>query len=107
MGKSETNVDSEAIAYLPAMAWEQGLASLDTSGGRTALQQKLENLPCLDKPFLLAYWRSEAFLEIARPLLELEEAFQNIAGAELIPQLFETLKYTLGGNRTWMIVASE
>jgi len=101
LGKSETNLDSEAIAYLPAIAWEQGLASLDTSGGRTALRQTLDNLPCLDKPFLLAYWRSEAFLEIARPLLELEEAFQNIAGAELIPQLFETLKSTLGGSRTW------
>ncbi len=101
LGKSETNLDSEAIAYLPAIAWEQGLASLDTSGGRTALQQTLDNLPCLEKPFLLAYWRSEAFLEIARPLLELEEVFQDIAGAELIPQLFETLKSTLGGNRTW------
>ncbi len=101
LGKSATNIDSEAIAYLPAIAWEQGLSSLDTSGGRSTLQQTLENLPCLDKPFLLAYWRSEAFLEIARLLLELEELFQNIAGAELIPKLFETLKSTLGGNRTW------
>ncbi|NMF66197.1 type I-D CRISPR-associated helicase Cas3' [Brasilonema octagenarum UFV-E1] len=101
LGKCETNINSEAIAYLPAIAWEEGLASLDISGGRIALEQTLKNLPCLEKPFLLAYWRSEAFLEIARPLLELEEAFQDIAGAELIPQLFETIKSTLGGNRTW------
>ncbi|MBO3458937.1 type I-D CRISPR-associated helicase Cas3' [Aetokthonos hydrillicola Thurmond2011] len=101
LGKPETNIDSEAIAYLPAIAWEQGLASLDTSRGRTALEQTLDKIPCLDKPFLLAYWRSEAFLEIARPLLELEEVFQNLPGSELIPQLFETLKSILGGNRTW------
>ncbi len=36
----------------------------------------LENLSCLDRPFLEIYWRSEAFLEIARPLLELEESLQ-------------------------------
>ena len=101
LGKSETNIDSEAIAYLPADAWEQNLTSLDTSGGRVALKEMLDNLPCLDKPFLAAYWRSEAFLEIARPLLELEELLENLADSELIPQLFETLRSVLGGNRTW------
>lgn len=101
LGKTETNIDSEAIAYLPANAWEEGLTSLDTTGGRTALKEMLDNLPCLDKPFLTAYWRSEASLEIARPLLELEENFENIAGAELIPRLFETLKSVLEGKRTW------
>ncbi|MEH1908002.1 hypothetical protein [Nostoc sp.] len=55
----------------------------------------------MDKPFLTAYWRSEASLEIARPLLELEEVFENLAGAELIPKLFETLKSVLEGKRTW------
>lgn len=101
LGKSETNIDSEAIAYLPANAWEEGLTSLDTTGGRTALKDLLETLPCLDKPFLTAYWRSEASLEIARPLSEFEEALQNLSGAELIPKLFETLQSVLGGNRTW------
>ncbi|MEH2115566.1 type I-D CRISPR-associated helicase Cas3' [Nostoc sp.] len=79
LGKSETNIDSEAIVYLPANAWEEGLTSLDTTGGRTALKDLLETLPCLDKPFLKAYWRSEAFLEIARPLLELEEMLEGLA----------------------------
>ncbi|MEA5582062.1 type I-D CRISPR-associated helicase Cas3' [Nodularia harveyana UHCC-0300] len=101
LGKPETNIDSEAIAYLPADSWEEGLTSLDTSNGRTALKEILNTLPSLDKPFLTAYWRSEAFLEIARPLLELEEVLENLAGAELIPQLFETLKSVLGGKRTW------
>ncbi|WP_315789392.1 type I-D CRISPR-associated helicase Cas3' [Fischerella sp. JS2] len=101
LGKTETNVDSEAIAYLPANAWEEGLTSLNTTRGRTALKDVLDTLPCLDKPFLTAYWRSEAFLEIARPLLELEEVFENLGGAELISKLFETLKSVLGGNRTW------
>ena len=101
LGKSETNIGSEAIAYLPAKAWEENLTSLDVSGGRVALKQALDNLPCLDKPFLLAYWRSEAFLEIARPLLELEEMLKDLKEAELIPQLFDTLTSILGGNRTW------
>jgi len=101
LGKSETNIDSEAIAYLPADAWKEGLTSLDTTGGRTTLKEVLDRLPCLDKPFLTAYWRSEASLEIARPLLELEEVFENLAGAELIPKLFETLKSVLEGKRTW------
>jgi CRISPR-associated endonuclease/helicase Cas3 len=101
LGKSETNIESEAIAYLPANAWEEGLTSLHTTGGRTALKEVLDTLPCLDKPFLTAYWRSEASLEIARPLSEFEEALQNLSGAELIPKLFETLQSVLGGNRTW------
>ena len=101
LGKSETNIDSEAIAYLPDTAWEQCLSTLDGAGGRAALKQMLDSIPCLDKPFLDVYWRSEAFLEIARPLLELEEKFENLPGNELIPQLFNTLKEILGGNRDW------
>lgn len=101
LGKSETNIDSEAIAYLPSEAWKEGITSLDTSRGRVALQEMLNQLPCLDKPFLLAYWRSEAFLEIARPLLELEEVLEGLAEAKLIAQLFDTLKSVLGGERTW------
>lgn len=101
LGKAETNIDSEAIAYLPDTAWEQGLSTLDCTGGRATLKQILDGIPCLDKPFLDAYWRSEAFLEIARPLLELEEKFDNLPGSELILQLFNTLKETLGGNRDW------
>ncbi|MEH2198703.1 type I-D CRISPR-associated helicase Cas3' [Nostoc sp.] len=101
LGKSETNIDSEAIAYLPANAWEEGLTSLDTTGGRTALKEVLETLPSLDKPFLKAYWRSEAFLEIARPLLELEEMLEGLAEEKLILELFNTLKSIFEGNRTW------
>ncbi|BAZ29220.1 DEAD/DEAH box helicase domain-containing protein [Cylindrospermum sp. NIES-4074] len=101
LGKSETNIDSEAIAYLPANAWEEGITSLDTSGGRAALQEMLDKLPCLDKPFLRAYWCSEAFLEIARPLLELEELFEGLAEDQLISRLFDTLKSVLGGTRSW------
>lgn len=101
LGKTETDIPSDAIAYLADTAWEQGLSSLDTTEGRTALKQTLETLPCLDKPFLLAYWRSEAFLEIARPLLELENKLKDLPGSEYIPQLFNTLKDILGGNRNW------
>lgn len=101
LGKSETNIDSEAIAYLPADAWEQNITSLDISGGRAALKEILDKLPCLDKPFLKAYWYSEASLEIARPLLELEELLDKIPGAELIPKLFNTLKTILESKRTW------
>jgi CRISPR-associated endonuclease/helicase Cas3 len=101
LGKTETNIDSEAIAYLPDTAWEQGLSSLDCSGGRLELKQMIDSIPCLDKPFLDVYWRSEASLEIARPLLEMEEKLENLPGSELIPQLFGTLKETLGGNHDW------
>ena len=101
LGKPQTDIPSEAIAYLPVKAWEEGLASLDVSGGRQSLKQTLDSLPSLDKPFLLAYWRSEAFLEIARPLLEIENRMQGLEYSDLIIQLFETLKGILGGNRTW------
>jgi CRISPR-associated endonuclease/helicase Cas3 len=101
LGKSETNIDSEAIAYLPAEAWEQDITSLDTNGGRAALKEMLDKLPCLDKPFLKVYWHSEASLEIARPLLELEELLDKIPGAELIPNLFETLRLIFESKRTW------
>lgn len=101
LGKSITNIDSEAIAYLPADAWKEGLTDLNITGGRTALQEMLDNLPCLEKPFLTAYWCSEASLEIARPLLELEEVFENLPDAELIPKLFNTLKFVLDNKRNW------
>ncbi|MBD0311131.1 MAG: type I-D CRISPR-associated helicase Cas3', partial [Microcoleus sp. T1-bin1] len=58
LGKTETNIDSEAIAYLPDKAWQQGLSTLDCTGGRAALKQMLDRIPCLDKPFLDVYWRS-------------------------------------------------
>ena len=106
LGKTQTDIPSDAIAYLPDTAWEQGLSSsgvfsLNTIGEREALKKTLEKISCLDKPFLHAYWRSEAFLEIARPLLELENKFKGLAGSEYIPQLFNTLKDCLGGKRTW------
>ena len=101
LGKPQTDIPSEAIGYLPVKAWEEGLASLDVSGGREALKQTLENTASLDKPFLLAYWRSEAFLEIARPMLEIENRMQGLEYSDLIIELFETLKDLLGGNRTW------
>lgn len=101
LGRQQTNLPSEAIAYLPEQAWEQGLDSLDCSGGRAALQQKLSEITCLDRPFLSIYWQSEAFLEIARPLLKLEELMQGLSQSELIPELYDTLKAVLGGKRDW------
>ena len=101
LGKAKTEIPSEAIAYLPAKAWEQGITSLDRESGRTGLTQTLETLPCLDRPFLEIYWRSEAFLEIARPLLELEKDFQDSPQLEFISQLYATLQSILGGKRDW------
>jgi len=101
LGKTQTDVPSEAIAYLPAAAWEQGINDLDCLGGRAALTQALENLSCLERPFLEIYWRSEAFLEIARPLLELEEMLEKLPESRVIPELYETLQSILGGKRDW------
>jgi CRISPR-associated endonuclease/helicase Cas3 len=101
LGKSETNIPSEAIAYLPETAWEQGINDLNCDGGRSALWQTLEELKCLDKPFLQIYWQSEAFLEIAKPLLVLSDMMENLPQADFIPKLYETLKVTLGGRNNW------
>jgi CRISPR-associated endonuclease/helicase Cas3 len=101
LGKSETNISSEAIAYLPETSWEQGIADLNCDGGRSALFQKLEELKCLDKPFLQIYWQSEAFLEIAKPLLVLSDMMEKLPQADFIPKLYETLKTTLGGRKDW------
>ncbi len=101
LGRSQTDIPSEAIAYLSEKAWDEGLGSLDCSGGREALQQKLSELVSLDRPFLSIYWQSEAFLEIARPLLKLEEMMQGLAERELISKLYQTLQKVLGGKRDW------
>ncbi|MEM9218446.1 MAG: type I-D CRISPR-associated helicase Cas3' [Cyanobacteria bacterium P01_F01_bin.150] len=101
LGRQQTDIRSEAIAYLSEKAWEEGLDSIDTSGGRVALQQKLLELPCLDRPFLSIYWQSEAFLEIARPLLKLEEMMEGLSQSDLISKLYNTLKTVLGGKRDW------
>lgn len=101
LGKKQTDIPCKAIAYLPDKAWVEGLNSLDCSGGREALKQKLLELPCLERPFLSIYWQSEAFLEIARPLLKLEEMMEGLSESELIPKLYNTLKMTLGGQRDW------
>lgn len=101
LGKTETNIDSDAIAYLSDRAWDEGLSSLDCSGGRAALKQTLNDIPCMNKPFLQAYWRSEALLEIARPLLEIEKMLTGLSSQEFISQLFDTLKMTLGGSNNW------
>jgi len=101
LGKRETDVPSEAIAYLKEKAWEQDITSLDITGGRTALQQKLEELKCLERPFLQIYWQSEALLETARPLVILEDALKALSQESLISHLFETLKSVFGGRRDW------
>ena len=101
LGKKQTNIPSEAIAYLPEKAWEEGIETLDGDGGREALRQTLEKLPCLKRPFLEIYWRSEAFLEIARPLLELEILLENLSESSLVIQLYQTLQTVLGGKRNW------
>lgn len=101
LGRQQTDIPSEAIAYLSEKAWEQGLDSLDTCGGRETLTQKLSELDCLERPFLNIYWQSEAFLELARPLLKLEEMMQGLAESELVAKLYKTLKVTLGGKRDW------
>jgi CRISPR-associated endonuclease/helicase Cas3 len=101
LGKKQTDIPSEAIAYLPEQAWEQGIENLDCSGGREALKQMLESLDCMKRPFLEIYWRSEAFLEIAKPLLELEIALDKLPEESLVTQLYQTLQAVLGGSREW------
>lgn len=101
LGKKQTDIPSEAIAYLPEQAWEQGIENLDCSGGREALKQMLESLDCMKRPFLEIYWRSEAFLEIAKPLLELENFLEGLPNEHLVIQLYQTLQKVFNGKREW------
>nr|WP_242032805.1 type I-D CRISPR-associated helicase Cas3' [Oscillatoria sp. FACHB-1406] len=101
LGKPETTVASEAIAYLPEKAWEEGITELDLQGGREALKGMLENLSCMKHPFLEIYWRSEAFLEMARPLLELQCYLAGLPEESLVLQLYNTLQSVLNGKRDW------
>jgi CRISPR-associated endonuclease/helicase Cas3 len=101
LGKQQTDISSNAIAYLPEQAWEEGIANLDCSGGRNALRTMLESLACMKRPFLEIYWRSEAFLEIAKPLLELELVLENLPQSNLVVQLYQTLQVVLGGKKNW------
>jgi CRISPR-associated endonuclease/helicase Cas3 len=101
LGKTETGIPSEAIAYLPEKAWKEGIESLDCTGGREALKQTLESLNCMKRPFLEIYWKSEAFLEIARPLLELESVLHNLEEEQLVQDLYTNLQNLFGGSRSW------
>jgi CRISPR-associated endonuclease/helicase Cas3 len=101
LGKTQTDTLSQAIAYFRENVWEEGLATLDQQDGRDALREKLAQLKSLERPFLQAYWQSEALLEAARPLLILEELMEVRAKAEYIPELFETIRATLNGKRDW------
>ncbi|MGG6293637.1 type I-D CRISPR-associated helicase Cas3' [Leptolyngbya sp. AN02str] len=101
LGKKQADIPSEAISYLPEKAWEQGIENLDSSGGRNALRTALENLDCMKRPFLEIYWKSEAFLEVASPLLEMESSLHNLEQEHLIHDLYEVLKKVLGGSRSW------
>ncbi|AFZ19097.1 type I-D CRISPR-associated helicase Cas3' [Allocoleopsis franciscana] len=101
LGKKQTDIPSEAIAYLPEQAWEQGIENLDCSGGREALKEMLESLDCMKRPFLDIYWRSEAFLEIAKPLLELETFLEELPDDHLVIKLYQTLQEVLKGKRKW------
>ncbi|MGF1482562.1 MAG: type I-D CRISPR-associated helicase Cas3' [Cyanophyceae cyanobacterium] len=100
LGKQQTDIPSEAIAYLSQQAWQE-LANLDCSSGREALKEKLEGIECMKRPFLELYWRSEAFLEIAKPLLELESALAGLPESKLVLDLFQTLKTVLNGRKNW------
>ena len=101
LGKAQTDIPSKAIGYFQENVWDEGLVTLDSAGGRTALQQKLSELKSLEHPFLEAYWQSEALLETARPLLILEGMMDKLPQADYVLQLFETIKTTLGGRRDW------
>lgn len=101
LGKAQTDMPSEAIAYLKEKAWEQDITSLDVTGGRMALKEKLDSLRCMERPFLQVYWQSEALLETARPLVILEDALKSLSQESLISKLFETLKVVFGGKSEW------
>ncbi len=101
LGKQETNIKSSAIVYLPTKAWEEGIDNLDMSKGRTELAKMLSSLDCLQRPFLEVYWKSEAFLEIAKPLLELETVLAGLPQEDLVIKLYQTLQRVLGGKKEW------
>lgn len=101
LGRLIPDIPSDAISYFPEQAWEQGITDLSIEGGREALQQTLESITCLKRPFLEIYWRSEAFLEIAKPLLELDTQLEGLSQEHLITDLYRILQEILQGKREW------
>jgi CRISPR-associated endonuclease/helicase Cas3 len=101
LGKAQTDQPSEAIGYLPESAWSDELIAIEPHSGRAALAAQLQQIAALDKPFFKLYWRSEAFLEIAQPLLELEESLQDLPEVSLISCLFDRLSRLFNGRRSW------
>jgi len=101
LGKSQTDINSQAIAYFPEVAWEQGITQLDCQGGRESLLTMLTSLECMKRPFLDIYWKSEAFLEIAKPLIELEGYLKGLEGEHLVNDLYQNMQQVLGNNRSW------
>jgi CRISPR-associated endonuclease/helicase Cas3 len=101
LGKQQTDIISEAIVYLSDKAWSEGIANINPDADRVGLKQKLAELNCLNRPFIQAYWRSEAFLEVARPLLMMEELLNSLPQADLVNQLYESLQGILGGKNNW------
>lgn len=101
LGKSQTDIPSKAIAYLPQQAWEEGIEELNKTEGRKALAEMLEKLDCMQRPFLKVYWQSEAFLEIAKPLLELEAVLEGLPQEHLVMDLYHNLQAILGGRQDW------
>lgn len=101
LGKAKTDRASEAIGYLPESAWSDELTALDSDCGRDVLAACLEQIPALDKPFFKLYWRSEAFLEIAQPLLELEASLEGLSEFALVLQLFDRMSRLFNNPRSW------
>lgn len=101
LGKKETNIPSEAIVYLNDRVWDDGLGNIDCQGGRTALRAILGQIPSMKRPFLDVYWKSEAFLEISRPLFELENLLRGLPSISIIESLYNTLLNIFGGKRSW------
>lgn len=101
LGRKQTHIPSTAIAYLPEKTWEEGIGSLQLSDGRKGLTNKLLEIECLNRPFLIAYWQSEAFIEIAKPLLKIEQMMQGLSEQSLVSNLYETIRLVLGGKCDW------
>jgi CRISPR-associated endonuclease/helicase Cas3 len=98
LGKHQTDTPAYATAYIPEWVWEICQASEVTPQSRIELEQMFQKAK-YNRPFHDVYWRSEALLEIARPLQHMEELLKGLPGIDKIEELFNAVREVIANGR--------
>jgi len=103
LGKVLTQTASKAIAYVPEPVWEQLQQLPNPPQDRASLKTILTSIDTFNRPFQSIYWRSDALLEVARPLCRLEKMLKDLPQAHLIEDLFNSVRQVMaeGRGQSW------